>query len=276
VNADLFGQMATTFAAISSSPRDLEQTIAESPSTLAVSTRSLKVQQPFLADLTTLGRFMTPATASLKAALPVLNPALEEGSRVLVRTPALDAKLQQVMGSLKRLALAPGTNVGVNALVSTVNMLNPMVRYLGPFQTVCDYWNYWWTFLAEHISEQTQYGFAQRVLLNFADASQTDNVGTLGATEPANGQGGGPEFLHSQVYGAAVDAAGNADCETGQRGYPKKLNYADPQGRNLDSDPHTPGDQGPTYAGRTRVPAGETYSRSPQTGPQLPYNPTNP
>jgi virulence factor Mce-like protein len=275
VNADLFGRMATTFQAISASPQDLERTIAESPSTLSVSTRSLRVQQPFLADLTTLGRFMTPATASLRQALPVLNPALETGSRVLVRTPALDAKLQQVMGALKHLAQAPGTNVGVNALVSTVNTLNPMVRYLGPFQTVCDYWNYWWTFLAEHISEQTQYGFAQRVLLNFADASQPDNVGSLGATAPA-GSAGGPEFLHSQVYGAAIDNAGNADCETGQRGYPKKLNYFDPQGRNLDSDPHTPGDQGPTYKGRTRVPAGETYSRNPQTGPQLPYNPTNP
>jgi hypothetical protein len=275
VNADVFGRMATTFAAISKSPGDLERTIAESPSTLSVSTRSLAIQQPFLVDLTTLGQNLTPATAALKQALPTLNPALEAGSRTLVRTPVLDAKLQQVMSALKSLAQAPGTNVGVNALVSTVNTLNPVVRYLGPFQTVCDYWNYWWTYLAEHVSEQTQYGFAQRVLLNQADGTETDNVGSLGATAPA-GTAGGPEFLHSQIYGAAIDTAGNADCETGQRGYPKKLNYFDPQGRNLALDPHTPGDQGPTYHGRARVPAGETFSRNPQTGPQLPYNPSNP
>jgi phospholipid/cholesterol/gamma-HCH transport system substrate-binding protein len=156
-----------------------------------------------------------------------------------------------------------------------VNTLNPMVRYLGPFQTVCNYWNYWWTYLAEHVSEQTQYGFAQRVLLNQADGTQTDNVGSLGATAPA-GTAGGPEFLHSQIYGAAIDTLGNADCETGQRGYPKKLNYFDPQGRNLALDPHSPGNQGPTYAGRLRVPAGETFSRNPQTGPQLANNPSNP
>ena len=38
----------------------------------------------------------------------------------------------------------------------------------------------------------------------------------------------------------------------------------------------TPGDQGATFAGRSHVPAGETYSRNPQSGPQTPYNPTNP
>ena len=53
----------------------------------------------------------------------------------------------------------------------------------------------------------------------------------------------------------------NADCEIGQRGYVKKLNYYDPQQRNLESDAHTPGDQGPTFKGSPHVPAGETFSR---------------
>ncbi len=166
--------------------------------------------------------------------------------------------------------------MALNALTATVGTLNPMIKYLGPYVTVCDDWNYWWTFLSEHISEKTDLGFAQRVLLNFADATQPNNVGSLPAAEPANGQNGGPEFLHGPNYGAAIDPAGRADCETGQRGYVKRLNYFDPQHRNLDLDPHTPGDQGPTFAGRLRVPPGETFSRSPQTGPQLASNPGNP
>ena len=96
-NARLFTDMATTFAAISRNPNDLEQTIAESPSTLSVSTDSLQVQQPFLVDLTTLGKNLTPATAELKAALPDINPAIEVGTRTLKRTPVLNAKLQEVM-----------------------------------------------------------------------------------------------------------------------------------------------------------------------------------
>jgi hypothetical protein len=274
-NARLFTDMATTFEAISRDPAALQQTIAESPSTLDVSTNSLITQQPFLDDLTTLGNAMSPATESLKEALPVINPALEAGTRTLKRTPVLNRGLQGVMNSLKSLALAPGTNVALNALQSTTNTLNPMVRYLGPFQTVCNGWNYWWTFLSEHLSEQTSFGFAQRALLNFADANQPFNVGQQGAAAPA-GTLGGPEYLHSQNYGAAIDNHGNADCETGQRGYPKKLNYFDPQGRNLALDQHTPGNQGPTFAGRARVPKGETFSRNPTTGPQTAFNPSNP
>ena len=54
------------------------------------------------------------------------------------------------------------------------------------------------------------------------------------------------------------------------------LNHFDPQHRQIVTDPHTPGDQGPTYHGIARVPRGETYSRNPTTGPQLPFDPSNP
>jgi hypothetical protein len=234
------------------------------------------VQQPALADLTTLGRDLQPATQALRQALPDLNSALEVGTETLVRTPALDQRLEGVMRSLEGLARAPGTNVAINALNATVSTLNPLVRYLGPFQTACDDWDYWWTYLPEHQTAQNSLGFAQRVLLMFGDSTQPDNVGTQGAVHPAGGQAGGPEYLHNQMYGSAIDNSGRADCETGQRGYPLKLNYSDPQRRRLVLDPHTPRNQGATFAGRARVPAGETFTRNPTTGPQLPYNPSNP
>jgi hypothetical protein len=267
--------MASTFAAIARDPRALEQTVRQSPSTLQVSTDSLKAQQPFLIDLTTLGHSLTPASGQLVQALPEINPAIQAGTSTLARTPSLNRNLQQVMAALKDLALSPATNVAINGLTSTVTTLNPIVRYLGPYQTVCDDWNYWWTFLSEHLSEATTFGFAQRALLNQTNPLQPNNVGTQGATAPVNGGGsdsplGGNEFDHNQNYGAAVDTQGNADCETGQRGYPKRLNHLDPQQRNLATDIHTPGDQGPTFHGRPRVPAGETFSRNPQTGPQPP------
>ncbi len=280
-NARLFGEAATTFAAITRNPTAYEQTILKSPSTEAVATDSLRAQQPFLVDFARFGRSLTPATAELKVALPDINPALEAGTRTLARTPSLNANLQKVLAALKDLSLAPGTNLAINGLVATVQTLNPMIRYLGPFVTVCNSWNYWWTYLSEHISEATSFGFAQRAMFMLANPLQPNNVGSQGATAPANGGFpdtplGGTEYLKSQNYGAAVDTRGNADCETGQVGYPLKLNHLDPQGRNLKSDPHTPGNQGPTFNGRTHVPAGETFSRNPQTGPQLQPIPANP
>ena len=283
--AKLSGDQATTFQAISRSPSDLERTIRFSPPTLDVSAASLKVQQTFLADLATFARYMAPATAELAAALPNVNPALEAGTEVLPRTPSLDTKLQAVLAALKSLALDPGTNLAVSGLTSTVTTLNPIVRYLGPFVTVCNYFNYALGGLAEVASQPTNFGMAQRGLAVVGN-SQTNGVATLGAAQPANGYlpGDSPgklgfadaEYLHGPPYGAAIDNQGNADCEAGQRGYPVKLNYGDPRVRSLNTDNHTPGDQGPTWTGLSRVPAGETYARNPITGPQIPFNPTNP
>ena len=290
VNARLFGDQATTFEALSRSVSDLEATIRESPPTLSVSTDSLIHQQPFLTDLTTFAHYMKPATASLKAALPSLNPALEAGIRVLPRTPSMNQRLQGVLSALRKLALDPGTNMSLNALASTVGILNPMIKYLGPFVTVCNGWNYFWTELADVVSEQTTLGNAQRALINFAN-HQTNNVGSAGATAPANGylntpadqaaklasgnNGADAEYSHGPAYGAAVTAQGNADCEVGQRGYQAKVNHLDPQGRSLVSDQYTPLVQGTTWDGRTHVPAGETFSRRPITGPQTPIIPGN-
>ena len=280
---DLFRYSATTFAAITSNPQAYEATIAKSPSTLSVSTTSLRVQRPFLVDLTTFGRNLTPATAALKGALPSLIPAIQYGARSLKRTPPLNTELDRNLNQVKTLALDPGTNVALNGLIDTVGLLNPMVRYLGPYQTVCDYWNYTWTDLADTVSEPTTFGTAQRGLLMGGNGAQPNSPLNTPASKPVNGGTpggdsplGGDVYFHSPTYGAAVDNSGNADCETGQRGYPRQLNYFDPEHRQFDTDQHTPGNQGATYSGRTQVPSGETFSRNPQIGPQTPFNPTNP
>jgi ABC-type transporter Mla subunit MlaD len=284
-NARLFADQATTFEAISRNPSDLSNTIKESPPTLDVSTRSLGFQQPFLVDLATFNRDLEPATEQLKLALPNINPALAAGIKVLPRTPAVNQKLENVLGSLKSLALDPGTNMSLNGLNQTVTTLNPMLRYLGPYETVCNQFNWMWDEFQDLVSEQTSFGMAQRALIQFNN-QQASSPSVWGSTYPANGYQpgdkpdsgypGDAEYIHGQAYSGAIDNQGNADCEVGQRGYPAKLNHLDPQGRSLGSDAHTPGVQGPNWGGLTRVPAGETFSRNPQTGPQLPYIPENP
>ena len=239
IAAQLFTDMATTFEAISRDPNALAASIAETPSTLAVGTDSLAVQQPFLANLTVLGNKLQPATASAPGRrCHCSTPRSRRGSRRCPKRRCVNANLQHLLSAVQQLALAPGTNQALIGLTSTVSTLNPMVRYLGPYQTVCNDWNYWWTYLADHLSAQTEFGFAQRALLNLA-APSDNSVGQQGATTPVNGTSGsdqppltvfgGQQFLHAQSYGAAVDTHGNADCETGQRGFPKKLNPVRPR-----------------------------------------------
>ncbi len=284
-NVKLFADQATTFEAISRNAADLANSIKESPPTLDVSTRSLIAQQPLLVDLTTLNKQLLPATEQLKQALPNINPALAAGIRVLPRTPPVNQKLENVLGSLKSLSLDPGTNEALNGLNQTVTTLNPMIKYLGPYVTVCNQFNYFWDEIQDLVSEQTSFGMAQRALIQFNN-HQASNAGVQGSAYPANGyQPGDPpdqgypgdaEYAHGPAYAAAIDNQGNADCEVGQRGYQVQANHADPQGRSIVSDAHTPGAQGTTWSGLSRVPAGETYSRNPTVGPQLPYFPENP
>ena len=79
----LLADASTTFQAMTSNPTDYEATIAQSPSTLTTSTHALRASNPFLTDFTVLGHDLTPATASLKRALPQLNPAIETGTVTL-------------------------------------------------------------------------------------------------------------------------------------------------------------------------------------------------
>ena len=99
-------------------------------------------------------------------------------------------------------------------------------------------------------------------------------MGSIGARTPSNGEeviSGAKMNLHSNVYSAAVTNDGKADCESGQRGYMEKLTaYNNDPNLKIVTDPHIPGNQGPTFTGRPRVPAGETFTRSPQTGPRMP------
>jgi hypothetical protein len=280
INAQLFTDMATTFAAISRDPRALQDTIAKSPSTLDVSTVSLRDQRPFLIDSAGLGRDLTAATGELRKALPIVNPALEVGTPTLRRSSILYGNLRGALVALRDLAQDPSTNLALRGLTATVGSLNPTLRYLGPYVTVCNFWNYFWTFVAEHFSEGDPTGSTQRALLQ-ASNHQKNNVTNSQATLPANGEqvppSETPQYTHAQPYGAAVDEQGNADCEAVQRGYPIRLSKYAPPNYLVATDPHTPGNQGTTFKnfndrdkppsqrvlGVDHVPSGETFTRDP-------------
>jgi hypothetical protein len=106
---------------------------------------------------------------------------------------------------------------------------------------------------------------------------QRNGLSSFGAVRPADGTGSvvnnagaDPAALHAQPYGRAVDEQGNADCENGQRGYPNRLAAGAPEDLNIVVDSRTPGNQGPTFTGLPRVPAGQTFSAEPAgRGPKV-------
>lgn len=274
--AHSFSAGADTFEAWSRDPEALQATITKSVPTLDAGIRSLRAQRPFLTDFARFSGSLERVATRLPRNLPRIIPALETGTRVQRRAVTLNRELGRTLQAARRLAVNPGTGIALRGLTRTTGILNPLLRFVGPYITVCNYFNYAWTHAGEHLTEPDPTGTSQRTLLNQAprNVSPTaSSIGSLGAATPANGEPvltGAPVNLHTNLYSAAVNADGTADCESGQRGYLKRLNtYGD---KRFDTvvDPHIPGSQGPTFTGLPKVPAGQTFTRAPQSGPRLP------
>ena len=270
---------ADTFEAWSRYPDRLQETISKSAPTMEVGIRSFRIQRPFLVAFRDFSVALENATAQLPRTLPRIIPAIEAGTPVLRRSAPVNLLLRDVFDALGDLTRDPRTNIALRALTATARTLNPTLRYIGPYITVCNYWNYSWTNVGEHLTEPEPTGLSQRAQLG-QGGRQKNQITSLGATEPANGEqriSGTPQHFHGSIYGAAIDDRGNADCESGQRGYPKRIakywrNERSAEGNRFDivTDPHIPGNQGPTNTGRPRVPEGQTFTRLPESGPPMP------
>ncbi|MBA3328674.1 MAG: MCE family protein [Solirubrobacterales bacterium] len=274
--AHSFAAGADTFEAWSRDPEALRETISRSVPTLDTGIRSLRVQRPFLADLRDFSAALERVSDTLPRTLPRIIPALQTGAPVLRRSADTNKRLRTTLRSLDELMDDPRTGVALRGVTDLTGILNPLLRFVGPYVTVCNYFNYAWTYAGEHLTEPDPTGTAQRTILNQAPRTRNPtapSVSTLGAREPVNGEpvfSGSPMNLHSNLYSAAINRDGSADCESGQRGYLERVNtFGDPKYKTV-IDPHIPGSQGPTFVGRDRVPAGQTFSRSTQFGPKLP------
>lgn len=271
-----FGAGADVFEAWSRDEEALRETITRSVPTLETGIASLRAQRPFLRDFAALSGSLEDVATRLPRNLPRIIPALETGTRVQRRVPQLNRDLGDVLTDLRELTVDPVTTVSLRGLDRTVGILNPTLRFVGPYITVCNAFNYAWTHVSEHLTEPDPTGTSQRTLLNQPprNADPTSpSIGSIGAPRPSNGEpvlSGSPVNLHTNAYGAAITDDGQADCEAGQRGYPQRIaKFADPS-LNIVVDPHTPGVQGPTFKGRPRVLPGQTFTRHPQLGPKLP------
>jgi virulence factor Mce-like protein len=259
VLAEGFTSMADTFEAASRDPDALKDTIARTPATLDEGIASLPDARPFLSRLAGLSDEVQGTARELRASLPSVNSALAAGTRVLERTPEFTDDLRGTLRAVRSLARSPSTDTTLAGLTDTMKTLNPTLRWVGPHVTVCNYFTYGWTFLADHLSEEDPTGNTERVQAKLAPLVQTNSMMSFGAVRPAAGGEidpvqhaafGDAAELHASDYARAVDENGNADCEAGQRGYPE----------GIYTNRRTPGIQGPTYKGRPRVPEGQSFS----------------
>jgi ABC-type transporter Mla subunit MlaD len=250
--AELFGFMAQTFEALSRDTAALQEAIVEGPPTLEAGISLLPRQRPFLQEFTTLSSALRPGVSELRTALPTLNSAIDIGIPVLTRSPLLNDALGQALGELEQLVDQPSTLTALDRLTDTFNTAEPLAKWVVPAQTVCNYWNYWFTYLTEHITQFDGVGYSQRVSIIGAGSPGTNTtVDVLGiplslpgeemapmagySGLQSNGRAGdlSPHpgvfepfllpILHGNPYGPTgqpqYDVNGVPDCQAGQSGY---------------------------------------------------------
>jgi len=285
-NAELFGNLADTFAAIGADPEALQATISGGPPTLQAGIDLLPAQRPFLRETAELERRLRPGVQSLRVALPSLNSAIRVGTPVLARSAGTSRRLGDVFTQLENLVEQPATKSSIVRLGDLFDSAKPLADYVTPAQTVCNYWNYLWTLLPEHLSERDSIGFSQRVsLIATPQGTLTLNLDLDGAGPlpgiptsvpgpaqtglstagysgvQANGKyGAAPTPPHTEgqfdphelpilhAHAAAPTGQNGSDCQPGQTGYALgQLRVAGQSRQNPAAlVPDLPGDRGVT------------------------------
>ena len=283
--------MADTFGAISSDPQALKDTIAKSPSTLAVvhrlaaraAARSWPTPRP--------GRATScPPHRSCARALPDVNGALEVGTPVLRRSVELNDELQGTMTALRDLAQDPGTNAALFGLNQTVGTAEPAAALPRALRHGLQ--------LLEHVVDVPRPSTSPRAI---PPARPSARWSTARRPRPTASARWGPPSRPTAR--ASCPARRRSSCTAsptarrstttatrtarpGQRGYLEAPELARASRTRRPASPSTSSPtptRRATRGRRTRsgstasrtglntdhVPAGETFSREPQTGPQL-------
>ena len=205
--ADLARNGADAFAALNRSPQALADTIADTPPTLAVGTRALRRSRPVVAQTAILFGKLRPVTRELPATLPPVSDALRVGTPVLRRSVDLSGRLRTTSVALRDLIRDPNTGRSLGHLRTAVALLKPTLNFVAPYQTVCNYANYFFHPLGEHQSQPAPGGNAQQQLVRTVNLAQPNSLGFTFSSRPWDLQPG------QSAHGATFDGlpAGPAD-----------------------------------------------------------------
>jgi len=156
------GDLATTMDALSRNPDALAATISGAVPLLEEGNPIILRARPLLARTAELLNRLHPGTAALPGAVPTLNEAIVAGNPILERTPEFSRSTRAVLRELLLTVQQPQTKITLERTGEALRSAKPLLAHVAPAQTVCNYFNYFTTFLGEHLSSRSTLGFQQR------------------------------------------------------------------------------------------------------------------
>jgi ABC-type transporter Mla subunit MlaD len=215
--ASLFTGADRTFSAFAAVARPyIQQAIEEGPPTLDQATRSLRHQRPFLRNSAGLFRELRPGVRALAGAAPALGGAFRAGRPTLLRSVALDRRLERVLTALQDFAEDPLVPRGVEDLRTTVTTLRPTLDFAAPAQTTCNYLGGFFRNVSDLLSVGDANGNWQRFIIIATPSGPNSETGPSSA--PANGPGV-DNHLHVNPYPNTAAPGQPRECEAGNEPY---------------------------------------------------------
>lgn len=214
--ADLFGNLDTTFSALSDVRPELQASIEKGPAALDAAIKGLPQQRPFLRNTAALFHELRPGVRALRTAAPDLADAFTVGERSLRRSVALNKELVPTFQALDAFAKDPATELGIKDLETTSDILAPTIAHLAPAQTVCNYITLWFRNIASLLSDGDANGTWQRFIIVASPQGPNNEGGPSSA--PANGPTT-DNHLHNIPYPNTASPGQPDECEAGNEDY---------------------------------------------------------
>ena len=215
--AALFRNLDTTFSALAGVARPfIQDSIQGGPAALDTAIRELPKQRPFLANSAVLFHELRPSAQLLATSSGDLADAFKIGVGTLKSSPAFNARLVPFFQTLQSFATDPLVGLGVQDLTSTAQTLGPIIAFLTPAQTVCNYVSLFFRNISSLLSVGDNHGTTQRFII-VAMPSGPNNEGTP-ASAPANGPNR-DNFLHINPYPFTSSPGQPHECEAGNEPY---------------------------------------------------------
>ncbi|MGH2952703.1 MAG: MlaD family protein [Solirubrobacterales bacterium] len=213
LQAEMFGSLETTFAALADVAPSIQETISEGPPTEDVALQSLPRIRPFLANTAGLFEELEPAATALRETSPELAAALELGAPVLDDAPRLNDELAPTAEALAAFGDDPVVDAGLARVTQATDVLGEGLGFVAPAQTVCNYGSILAENLAGIFGDGNALGAWQRFIV--FDVPKGPNSEGSPSSAPASGGGDGKNFLHVNPYPNTAAPGQPRECEAG-------------------------------------------------------------
>jgi virulence factor Mce-like protein len=210
----------TTAGALASAAPDIQRVLEGLPPTEQEATQTLIVARPVLADARALVHDLRPGAHELAPAAAKLHQTIQVGIPVVRHALKLSDRLRTTLAALDSLASDPAARGALDRLHTTVETALPVLRFIVPAQTVCNYLGLWTRNVDSTISEGDDSGTWFRTLV----VASTDQARAHANTSPD---------LHVNTYGNSAAPGQTHECETGNEPYLSGQRFG-----------HVPGNQG--------------------------------